>query len=156
MASQSSPYRAFKRCLIDAWPHSYAYMCAAMVMKDFGLLKLKPNGELCYPELLAFVSSFNMPSDLVGMKRVNKNPYNDSLHSQVAVYISAFYPKTSEALFSGASKDVAFGIFMKEKKTAPFKKRVFNELKAEDRKMRGVRTIKARSLDKRHDWNTVK
>lgn len=127
-----------------------------MVMKDYGILKLKPNQELCYPELLAFVSSFNMPSELVGMKAVRSSAYNDYLHSQVSVYLAAFYPKTSEALFSGVSKDVAFGIFLKEKKTKSFKKHPKKELQVEDRKMRGVRTIKARSLGKRHDWNTVK
>lgn len=140
-----SAYSDFKRCLIDGWPNAPVRHCAQMVMRDYGL---KCEVESLLPDnnrIMNFVQSLKMP-------------FIDSLlHNVVSVYLAACYPNTSAALFDGAGKNAAFSIFIKEKKRAPKRKRsLVSEFKPSEKKDKAIVFIRARQLDKKHDWHTVK
>lgn len=132
-----TPYTAIKRCLIDAWPNSTSINCASMVAIDFGVYE--GDGR----------------SGRKLLDSVKMNPQSLA----VTHYLAAFYPKTSDALYNGASKDEAYRILLSEKKIKADHSKAF-VLRPEVRKsdIDAARTIfiRARSLDKKHDWHTVK
>ena len=128
-----------KRCLIDGWLTHKVGQCAAMVMLDHGIQQDNSFGGFSAPLIEDFLRDICMP------------PYFDM---PVSVYISAFYPKTSAALFQ-KNKNV-LSIFWKEKQQKPTRKTLRRERAPDNRKDRGVKFISLRSLSKKHDWNTVK
>ena len=139
-------YRAFKKCLIDAWPSGRVQNCAHMVMIDVGFPIHLVNSIWCdFKDCFMFVEHLKMP-------RIRST-------GLVSTYIANYYPKTSTALFDGRSKDICLQIFMAEKgsKTVP-PNRVGSASEAQDelKKTSSYLTIKMRSLSKSHDWKTVK
>lgn len=138
-----NPYMALKRCLIDGWPDASLSNCAAMVLLD---TKTPGNG--------------------IGIARIEdlfhtvKMPISRA--KSVSVYLAACYPKTSAALFDARPKDECFKILLNEKHINPSARnsiRTFarKEYKAQVAAAGGVTWfIRARTLSKKHDWNTVK
>ena len=136
-------YKAFKKCLVDAWPTGKVTHCAHMVMIDVKFpVHLMDTWWCVMRDINAFALSINMPSFFA--------------KTNVSTYLAMYYPKTSAALFEGKSKDEAFKIIMGEKADRSKRKTVYQEARAEFRKSDKYITIKARSLSKNHDWNTVK
>ena len=138
-------YRAFKKCLVDAWPNGKAANCAHMVMIDIGFPIHLIDGVWCVRrDIHEFTASINMIEPLPS--------------ANVSTYLATHYPKTSSALFNGASKADALKIILKEKacKKLQSGRGSFKEAKHEAKKAASYRTIKMRSLSKKHDWNTVK
>lgn len=73
----------------------------------------------------------------------------------VKVWLSEHYPRTSDALFDGKNDAIVMAIWAKEKRVD--RKDVMQNLKKNEyRRKICTKTIKARSLSKKHDWNTVK
>ena len=136
-------YKAFKKCLVDAWPTGKVTHCAHMVMLDVKFpVHLMDTLWCVMRDINAFALSINMPTPFA--------------KTNVSTYLATYYPKTSAALFEGKSKDEAFKIIMGEKADRSNRKTVYQEARAESRKSDKYITIKARSLSKKHDWNTVK
>lgn len=138
-------YKAFKKCLVDAWPSSRSEYCAHMVMIDVKFPVHLIDGCWCaMRDINAFLVSINMPPTYA--------------KANVSTYLANFYPKTSAALFDGKSKDEAFKIIMGEKanKKPGSKRGSIKEAREEYRKAEGYKMIDMRSLSKKHDWNTVK
>jgi len=136
-------YRAFKKCLVDAWPEGKVTYCAHMVMIDVKFpIHLMDTWWCVMRDINAFTLSINMPHTWA--------------KANVSSYLATFYPKTSAALFEGKPKDEAFKIIMGEKAVRSNKKSVYQKAKEEFKKADNYTTIKARSLSKKHDWNTVK
>jgi len=128
-----------KRCLIDGWLTHKVGQCAAMVMIDHGIQWDNGTGGLSDPLTENFLHDIRMP------------PYPCM---PVSVYVAAFYPKTSAALFQKNKN--ALSIFWKEKQQKPTKKTLRRERAPDNRKDKRVKFISLRSLSKKHDWNTVK
>lgn len=139
-------YRAFKKCLIDAWPTGRVEYCAHMIMLDVGFPVHLVNGIWCdFKDCFMFVEHLKMP-------RIRSTGH-------VSTYIANYYPKTSNALFDGKSKELCLQIFMAEKgsKHIPFNRvGSANEAQNELKKASSYVTIKMRSLSKNYDWKTVK
>ena len=135
-----SDYAEFKRLLIKSWP-SFTAISTAYAVYGSSDREQPPTVRKC----IDMVKSFKMP---------------EYLKLSVSRYIAMFYPNTSKALYDGIDKDICLKIFMKEKKRKNMLDNdhptMDNELAKERRHHRQTMTIKARSLDKRHDWNTVK
>ena len=138
-------YKAFKKCLVDAWPEGKVTYCAHMVMIDVKFpIHLKDTHWCVMRDTDAFLLSINMPS-----------PY---IRANVSTYLATYYPKTSTALFEGKSKADALKIILAEKAN---KKPVkhdgsYTQAKAHHTRADNYTIIQARSLSKKHDWNTVK
>jgi len=138
-------YRAFKKCLVDAWPNGRAANCAHMVMIDIGFpIHLIDNLYCAHRDIHAFTTSINMPVPL--------------LSENMSTYLAKYYTKTSSALFNGASKEDALKIILKEKACKKLQRGTgsFEEAKKEMKKASSYRRVKLRELSKKHDWNTVK
>ena len=140
-----TPYVAMKTALIKAWPYQNVLWVAKDVMQGMQIKCRHPSGNIDTAKVMQFMQSLNMHN------------YTDC---SVTMYIATHYPKTSAALYDGQSKDVALSIFFKEKKLPIHRGKGFlsqdKEIKREASRRRATRTIKARSLSKKHDWNTVK
>jgi hypothetical protein len=129
-----------KRCLIEGWLTSTVCQCAAMVMIDHGIRWGNDAGKISGPLAENFLHDICMP------------PFPDM---QVSVYIAAFYPKTSAALFQKNKN--ALQIFWREKQRKPNRERtLYHERVPHDKENASIKYIKLRSLSKKHDWNTVK
>lgn len=129
-----------KRCLIEGWLTNKVGQCAAMVMVDRGIRWSDDAGGLSEPLVENFLHDVRMPPH-PGMP--------------VSVYIAAFYPVTSAALFR-KNKNV-LSIFWKEKQRKTDPKRTLRYERAGDNKKdKCVKFIALRSLSKKHDWKTVK
>jgi len=138
-------YKAFKKCLVDAWPEGKVAYCAHMVMIDVKFPIHLMDADWCVRrDTDAFVQSINMPSPFV--------------KANVSTYLAMYYPKTSAALFEGKSKEYAFKIIMGEKanKTPQKHNNSVQEARAAHKKAAGYMPVELRSLSKKHDWNTVK
>ena len=139
-------YRAFKKCLIDSWPTGRVEYCAHMIMLDVGFPIHLINGIWCdFKDCFMFVEHLKMP-------RIRSTGH-------VSTYIANYYPKTSNALFDGKSKDLCLQIFMAEKGSKhipPNRAGSANEAQNELKKASSYVRIKMRSLSKNHDWKTVK
>ena len=95
-------YRAFKKCLVDAWPEGKVTYCAHMVMIDVKFpIHLMDTHWCVMRDINDFLLLINMPS-----------PYP---RSNVSTYLATHYPKTSTALFEGKSKADALKIIFAEK-----------------------------------------
>lgn len=149
---ESNPYKQFKRILIDAWPNGKAYNIAVMAMIDFDISWTLPNKDLDFEAACKFVQGINMPCRPGRFITGNAG----HLMMEVSVYIAAFYPRTSVLLFDGGSKDVAYACFLQEGKRPLQHKGQKKMRKRESDKQRSFITIRARTLNKRHDWKTVK
>ena len=140
-----TPYVAMKTALIKAWPYQRVLWVAQAVMQGMQIECRHPSGNTDMEKVIQFMKSLNMPK---------------YIGCAVTMYIATYYPKTSAALYDGQSKDVALSIFFKEKKLPIHRGKGFlsqdKEIKREASRRRATRTIKARSLSKKHDWNTVK
>ena len=144
-----TPYGAFKHCLLEGILTHKVRDIAAMIMADSGKCVVKENwaGYFVwdYTEIKNWLVSMNMPTEY--------------LASSVSVYLATYYPLTYQAFLDGKSKDVLRGVILKEKKR---KRNSSNEIGHKEgryyqkRKNSEIFTIKARSLSKNHDWNTVK
>ncbi len=141
MAGMNTPLRLFKTYLIEGWPDRWVRDIAIMAMIDSGLTPpADKKFGFSFETIDAFVHSLHMFSSSVSVLR----------------YIAKNYPRTNEALFSGNGKDAALKIFLREKKRPQANKvKLFNSAK-ETRQERANVFVKARSLSKWHDWNTVK
>jgi hypothetical protein len=117
-----------------------------MVMIDHGIRHENENGTQDKAMIEKFLRDIEVP------------PYQ---HMAASVYIAAFYPLTSAALFMNnltASNILkALHIFWKEKQQAANYSKTLNyERRYEKTKNKQVKFIRARELSKKHDWNTVK
>jgi len=146
-----TPYAAFKKSLIQGVLTHKVFNIAAMIMIDEGKCPFKEvwtGAYICdYQAIRDWLLAMNMPEQY--------------LMSGVSVYLATYYPLTYQAFLDGKSKDVLCNIIMKEKKKKKSSVDANVMGKREGRyyqrkKDSGVVTIKARSLDKAHDWNTVK
>lgn len=144
-----TPYVAFKRCLLEGILTHKVRAIAAMIMADGGGCVVKENWAgffvWDYEEIKNWLVNMNMPTEY--------------LASSVSVYLATYYPLTYQAFLDGKSKDVLRGVIMKEKK----RKRISsNEIGHKEgryyqkKKALGVFFVRARSLSKKFDWNTVK
>ena len=78
--------------------------------------------------------------------------------ANVSTYLATYYPQTSAALFEGKSKSDALKIILAEKANKKDFKNdgSLRQIKKAHQRADNYTTIKARSLSKKHDWNTVK
>jgi hypothetical protein len=117
-----------------------------MIMIDVGFpIRLIDNAWCFFNNTSAFVQHLKMPQ---------MRPTNG-----VATYLANHYPKTSNALFDGKSKEACLQVFMVEKGSKWLPKKQAGsagEAREELKKTRSYLTIKMRSLSKNHDWKTVK
>jgi hypothetical protein len=135
-----TPRQEFKQCLIKGWLTHKVWQCAAMVMIDHGL---KYNIDSSIPDD-ARIENF--------LRDIEVPPYPGMT---VSVYIAAFYPLTSAALFINSM--TALQTFWREKQHAPdAKRKLSHERKVENREVREIRSLSLRGLSKWHDWKTVK
>jgi len=130
--------------MIEAWPESRVSNVVHMVAIDHKM-------EVAVSEQNWITTKcMNDILTSVGMKRAK---YAGAL----ATYIANHYPATSSALFAGRDKSECLKIMMREKARAlPNSKSLFGEAMKAAKKEQAFVTIKARSLSKKHDWNTVK
>lgn len=71
-------------------------------------------------------------------------------------FMATRFKPVSDALWDGVAKAEVVTVLMGCTAAAKKRSSVFTELRKESRKQNRVRVIQARSLDKRHDWATVK
>lgn len=138
-------YRAFKKCLVDAWPNGKVEYCAHMVMIDVRFpIHLIDFNWCVLRDINAFILSINMPQAYV--------------KANVSTYLATYYPQTSAALFEGKSKSDALKIILAEKANKKDFKNdgSLKQIKKAHQWADNYITIQARSLSKKHDWNTVK
>ena len=139
-----TPYVALKRCLIDGWPSANPEQCARMVLIDMG--EAVPGEWISGAKAEDLFHTVKMP--VSGAK-------------SVSVYLAACYPRTSTALFDARPKDECLKIFLMEKHVSPDAQKNLHtfarrEYKSQIRAVGGVtRFIRARDLNKKHDWSTV-
>ena len=141
-----TPRQEFKQCLIKGWLTHHVWRCAAMIMIDHGIRHECDSNTPDMDRIENFLRDIEVP------------PYPSMTAS---VYIAAFYPLTSAALFMNnltASNILkALHILWKEKQqTANYSKTLNYERRYEKTKNKQVKFIRARELSKKHDWNTVK
>lgn len=91
-------------------------------------------------------------------RRISVIPSIGFIHPQspCSRWLAVHYPKTSNAMFDGATDDEALAIWKKEKRVV-IENRAFSSAKrTERRRCKTTHFVEARKLDKKHDWNTVK
>jgi hypothetical protein len=143
-----TPYQTFKRIMIDAWPNGRVEAALHMALIDCKIaIPLLDGLYIKYQTFDEYMQKFNMPSARIP--------------AHISTYLAAWYPKTSAALFDGASKDAAYAILLSEKKqkiNANQRKSAgaSNDAKKELMKAKAVKFIHLRELSKKHDWKTVK
>ena len=135
-----TPRQQFKQCLIKGWLSHKVWQCASMIMIDHGIRYENENGTQDKAMIEKFLRDIEVP------------PYQ---HMAASVYIAAFYPLTSAALF--LNNRMALRIFWKEKQRAPdFKKTLTYERQTANRQVKETKILSMRNLSKWHDWKTVK
>jgi len=135
-----TPRQEFKQCLMKGWLTHHVWRCAAMIMIDHGIRHECDSNTPDIDRIENFLRDIEVP------------PYPSMTAS---VYIAAFYPLTSAALF--LNNMMALRIFWKEKQCLPdFKKTLTYERQAENKEVKETRVLSMRNLSKKHDWKTVK
>ena len=135
-----TPRQEFKQCLMKGWLTSYVWQCASMVMIDHGIRHECDSNTPDMSRIENFLRDVEVP------------PFP---HMTVSVYIAAFYPLTSAALFINSM--TALQTFWREKQCLPdYKKTLTYERQTEYKKAKETRILSMRNLSKKHDWKTVK
>ena len=146
-----TPYIAYKYALLEGVLTTNVYHIASMIMADEGKCPIVENwagSYICnYEKIRDWLLAINMPAEY--------------LHSSVSVYLATYYPATYQAFLEGKPKDVLRRIIMKEKKksTKNVAKNAIGNKEGryyQKKKDSSVYSIRARRLDKRYDWNTIK
>jgi hypothetical protein len=138
--TEVTPRQEFKQCLIKGWLTHSVWQCAIMIMVDHKL-PYKYSGHS--PDM-GVIRNF--------LRDIGVPPY---AHMMVSVYIAAFYPMTSAALFMNQVNILR--IFWREKAQLPdINLSLAYSREEENLKDRQVRYIFLRNLSKWRDWKTVK
>lgn len=139
--------RAFRKCLIDAWPNSKLAYCIEMVLCDAGVIKSGPhvNKPPAYAVLLnGYLKAWGMQATF-------------NLGMDVSAYIGSAYPITSAMLFKGAPRAEAYALFLREKGVKLGLNKTLRALRQRESRKDGVVIfIRKRALDMRSDWHTCK
>ena len=137
-----TPYSLFKKLLIENLLKYPVYKVAFFAMQDYKIPCKHGNGSLDYKKIIAFIDSLKMPYG--------------NINASSSYYVARFYPKVYEAFLNGASNRVLYAMILKTKAHIP-KVTAKERAELKERSIDKTRyTIKARSLSKNHDWNTVK
>lgn len=131
-----------KKCLLMGWLTHPAWQCVAMIMVDHNISHyVDETCDFSHEAYLKFLEEVGMPIPLGMMS--------------ASCYIANYYPKTSQALFQ--KNPHALKIFYLERATPQhYEKKMEEERRNINRHMRQIVPIRARELDKKHDWKTVK
>ena len=137
-----TPYSLFKKLLVENLLNSPVYKVAFSTMRDYQIPCMHGNGSLDYEKIRAFIDSLKMPSG--------------NILATSSFYVATYYPKVYEAFLNGASTHVLYAMILKTKACIPKSTAKYRADLKERTPDKTRYTIKARSLSKNHDWNTVK
>ena len=130
----------FKQCLIKGWLTHRVWQCAAMIMIDHGIRHEHDSKIPDMDRIETFLRDIEVP----------QYP-----QMSVSIYIAAFYPMTSAALFINSM--IALQTFWREKQSQPHPSQWKSYGRQhENAKDKQIKFIKLRELSKQYDWKTVK
>ena len=142
--SKLRPDVELKLLCVEMWPHGNLNAAVIKIMDYYKEDYIYPSGRINNHAVMGYCKS-------LGFGLITRY--------QISAYLATHFPRTSELLFSGATKEVARMAIMREKMrngSYVMSRKDKNERKKENSLGNRTLTVRARSLSKDYDWGTVK